>query len=377
MKQNFSVAMNGVMNHVSGAVDGSLALLGKQIEAVRRIDWEHPEVRVDYMVIGAVAAIAYLAYRNELPQQLLRLLLDHADGEMGIALLAAAAMNLALLVYIGRGWLNFSGVPGRRGQRGGSAVLAASEARRAGRDLSEERLARKTQELAAAVENISQGLVMFDGSARLVVCNRQYIDMYGLSAKIAAPGSKLRDILAYRIAKDGIEADATQLANVVQEMVRGGKAWRGTTTLPDGRSVNVLTTPLAGGGWVSTHEDATEAGRADRNLRRTEKFLASVIENVPTTVMIKDAQSLRYLLVNKAGERLFGLPRSKIIGKTAHELFPEPTADLIAGHDDQLLASGEEVALNRHEIDTPGGAHRLISATQLAIKTAPAPRNIC
>ena len=42
------------------------------------------------------------------------------------------------------------------------------------------RIARPEHALRRRLSNMSQGLVMFDGDARLVMCNRRYIDMYGL-----------------------------------------------------------------------------------------------------------------------------------------------------------------------------------------------------
>jgi len=129
-----------------------------------------------------------------------------------------------------------------------------------------------------------------------------------------------------------------------------------------------MTRPLEGGGWVATHEDITERRRAERHLQRTEKFLATVIENVPTTITVKDARDLKYLLINQAGERYFGLLRSEIVGRTAHDLFPQASADLIVSHDRQLLASKKEVFIDEHPVHTPAGEHRLVTARRLPIQ---------
>ena len=45
--------------------------------------------------------------------------------------------------------------------------------------------------MRGAINNMSQGLCMFDGNERLVVCNRRYMQMYNLSADIVTPGSTL------------------------------------------------------------------------------------------------------------------------------------------------------------------------------------------
>jgi PAS domain S-box-containing protein len=236
------------------------------------------------------------------------------------------------------------------------------------REEAQQQLNRKKHELDAAVENLPQGLVMFDNEARLVVCNGRYIEMYGLTSEIAAPARELREIIAYRIEKGTLTANASQLAGIVQETVRAGKPWRSVTELPDGRSIDIMTTPLSNGGWVATHEDITERRRAERQLLRTEMFLATVIESFPTAITIKDARSLKYLLTNRAGEKYFGLPRSEIIGKTAYELFPQVSADLLESHDQQLLESGKEIFVGEHAIDTPAGEHLLVTVRRLSIK---------
>ena len=49
--------------------------------------------------------------------------------------------------------------------------------------------------------------------------------------------------------------------------------------------------PIEGGGWVATHEDITERKRAERELEQTRAFLDTIIENVPSPIIVKDAQT--------------------------------------------------------------------------------------
>ena len=53
---------------------------------------------------------------------------------------------------------------------------------------SQQRLTLEKQRLDTAVNNMTQGLLLFDSSQRLVVCNQRYIEMYGLSADVIKPG---------------------------------------------------------------------------------------------------------------------------------------------------------------------------------------------
>ena len=67
-----------------------------------------------------------------------------------------------------------------------------------GHKLSNQMLELEKQRLDMAINNMSQGLLLFDSSERIVVCNRRYIEMYGLSTNVATPGCTLRDLLCHR-----------------------------------------------------------------------------------------------------------------------------------------------------------------------------------
>lgn len=53
---------------------------------------------------------------------------------------------------------------------------------------------KQTRLFRAALNNMTQGLCMFDSAARLVLCNQVYIDMYHLRLDHARPGTPLRDL---------------------------------------------------------------------------------------------------------------------------------------------------------------------------------------
>jgi len=88
---------------------------------------------------------------------------------------------------------------------------------------------------------------------------------------------------------------------------------------------------------------------------------------VPEAIVAKDARSLRYVFANRAAERLYGISRRDIMGKTARELFPQATAELIERYDAQLLAENREFEAGEHTIDTPGNGKRVVSVRRLPI----------
>ncbi len=99
-----------------------------------------------------------------------------------------------------------------------------------------------------------------------------------------------------------------------------------------------------------------------------QRFLLTVIENVPSTVIVKDARDLRYVLINKAGEKFYGLPRAQIIGRTAQELFPTAAAAAIAAQDQLLLQLAGGACVGTQMVETPANGFRHVMAQRLAIR---------
>jgi len=111
--------------------------------------------------------------------------------------------------------------------------------------------------LTDALDNMSQGLCMFDGHTRIVVVNNRYIDMYGLSPRIVRPGCTLKQLIQHRKSTGLFTGDVDAYCAQIIESVRAG-AHRGIyIPASDGRTVLAKNASLPGGGWISTHEDVT------------------------------------------------------------------------------------------------------------------------
>lgn len=121
------------------------------------------------------------------------------------------------------------------------------------------------QRLDTAINNMTQGLLLFDSSQRLVVCNQRYLEMYGLSAEILKPGCTFREVVAHRKATGSFEGDIDEYCSHVMRDI--GHRNSMVIEPPDGRSIQIINEPLADGGWVATHEDITERTRAEEQIR--------------------------------------------------------------------------------------------------------------
>src|SRR5204862_1666071 len=101
--------------------------------------------------------------------------------------------------------------------------------------------------------------------------------------------------------------------------------------------------------------------RRQRILERTEQFLATIIENIPEGIVAKDAQSLRYVFVNRAAEVMIGMSRSEIVGKTARELFSAQAAELIERRDRQLMEREQQLEPIVDTVENPVRGRRTIA----------------
>jgi PAS domain S-box-containing protein len=193
----------------------------------------------------------------------------------------------------------------------------------------------KTRQIAArfdtALNNMSQGLCFFDGQRRLIVCNRRYIDMYGLPPDSVQAGTTLREIVDLRFA-----------AGSFPKMTKDEYlAWRDNVAVSDkpsdtvvhlnnGRVFEIRHRPMRDRGWVATHEDVTErylaqqaladakaaAERAGREARIAHARLVDALDAIPEGLAVFDDQD-RYVLWNRQYANIYTDTRDVLApGKT-------------------------------------------------------------
>jgi methyl-accepting chemotaxis protein len=158
-----------------------------------------------------------------------------------------------------------------------------------------QRLRLHNQRMRVALDNMSQGLCMFDGSERLVLCNARYAEMYKLPPDIAKPGTTLTGLLEYRIASGSFSRDiGAYRTELLASMAQGA----GTTTevkSADGRTIFVSNRPMVGGGWVATHEDVTERrdAEAERAALAQQQQRRTMVEQAITAFRRRVEEHLR------------------------------------------------------------------------------------
>jgi len=140
--------------------------------------------------------------------------------------------------------------------------------------------------LDTVVNNMSQGVLMFDSQARLVFCNQRYIDMYGLSSEVAKAGCALQDLLAHRAAVGQFGGSPEDYIADLLEDIAAGKTSSVMVKSADGRVFSIVRNPIAGGGWIATHEDITDRQRAEERIVHMARHDA--LTDLPNRTMLRE-----------------------------------------------------------------------------------------
>ncbi len=98
-----------------------------------------------------------------------------------------------------------------------------------------------------------------------------------------------------------------------------------------------------------------ENRRLMERVQQNEKFLNNILENIPDIIFVKNAETLEFERINKAGEDFLGLSRENVIGKKIEDFLPEPEAEHCRKTDREairnccLIDIAEECIITRNE----------------------------
>ena len=118
---------------------------------------------------------------------------------------------------------------------------------------------------------------------------------------------------------------------------------------------------------VLVARDISDRKIAEEQLRETQTFLNTVVENIPTFVFVKEAEDLQFVLWNKAGEELTGFSVEEMKGKNDYDFFPAEQAKLYTTKDREALASGKLVDIPEEPIQTRYKGERFLHTKKIPI----------
>ena len=102
-------------------------------------------------------------------------------------------------------------------------------------------------------------------------------------------------------------------------------------------------------------QEMDEKKSIEKELKESNIFLDTILKNAPNMIFVKDAKSLRFVHINKDGEKLFGLPKREILGKNDYDLVPADQAERITKLDKETLEKRTLLDIYEEKITTKGG----------------------
>jgi diguanylate cyclase (GGDEF)-like protein/PAS domain S-box-containing protein len=229
--------------------------------------------------------------------------------------------------------------------------------------------------LDTAVNNMTQGLTLFDESGRLDVCNQRYIEMYGLSADIVKPGCHFRDLMAHRLEIGSIEGEVDQVCStILLDMALNKTIVRQT---PDGRSIQITYRQVEGSGWVATHEDITDRKQSEDRVAYLAHYDA--LTGLPNRTLFQDRLQQELCKI-QGGEQIALLYIDIDEFKSVNDSLGHPVGDeLLKGvalrlsrciGETDLIArlGGDEFAIVQTGIQNPADVTDLVSRIHEAIR---------
>ncbi len=115
------------------------------------------------------------------------------------------------------------------------------------------------------------------------------------------------------------------------------------------------------------HESREELAKRSTELLAANRFLDSIIENIPNMIFIKDAVELKFVRFNRAGENLLGYSRDQLLGKSDHDLFPKDESDHFVAKDREVLASGRALEIAEEPVQTADKGIRLLRTKKVVV----------
>jgi diguanylate cyclase (GGDEF)-like protein len=238
------------------------------------------------------------------------------------------------------------------------------------------KLSEKSQHLDTAINNMTQGLLLFDSSGHLVICNRRYIEMFGLSTDVVKPGCHLRDLIRHRHERGSFVGDVD--AYCARFLDPNGSLVQDTiTSTPDGRTIRLIFKRSPDGGWATTLEDVTEGRRDQARIEHLAHYDA--LTNLPNRSLFqRHAEGLLLETEGRGFAILYiDIDEFKRINDTLGHLIGDEFLKGVAerlrqsvGPEDFIARlGGDEFAILQHSIESAEDVHALLARIYQALRT--------
>ncbi len=130
--------------------------------------------------------------------------------------------------------------------------------------------------LQIALDQMEEGITVFDKDFRLTCWNRQYRTLFDLPDEMGQVGVSLDRILRYLANRGDIGHDA--IVSVLDRLTNFGAPWQ-IALKTSGRTIELRSNPMPDGGLVATYADITARVESDIALKRVNETLEQRVRN--------------------------------------------------------------------------------------------------
>ena len=242
---------------------------------------------------------------------------------------------------------------------------------------SERRLALEKERRDTAINNMTQGLLLYDRDNRIVLLNQRYLDMFDLPPEVVKPGMHFRELITYRKAVGSFKGNIDAFCDGILHNISLFKVSHNLVEGNDGRLIESVTQPLKNGEWVATLEDVTERRRAAQKIAHLAHYDA--LTNLPNRVLfrerlemelerIKPGEQLAMLYIDidefKAVNDSLGHP----VGDELLKAVAQRLRDCVGETDFVARLGGDEFAIVQTDIEQPSDVMGLVNRIYEAIR---------
>jgi two-component system cell cycle sensor histidine kinase PleC len=152
-------------------------------------------------------------------------------------------------------------------------------------------LAEKTLVLETTLENMSQGISVYDTDLKLVAFNRRFVELFSYPPGFLYIGKPYQDIALFKARRgDYGPGDVERHVRKRVTEKRDGETGRHEFILPDGTHIGASRETMPDGGSVTTFTDITSPKRAEEALRASQRCLKERLAELQDAKQRSDAQ---------------------------------------------------------------------------------------
>ncbi len=202
----------------------------------------------------------------------------------------------------------------------------------------------------AALDSMSEGVMVVDAGLQVQIASGQVNRLIGLPADIDLVGMQFPDVVALQRRYGSYGPDGVLLP---PEVRRSDDAPphpahappRYQRRLPDGRTIEIRTRAIPGGGWVRTYIDVSDLEETRRRAAESQTMLREIVDSLDAALVVYDRDD-RFVMSNRRFHEIYPHhpPDSELVGRSFEDLLRKTVADGIFSSDEMRRDPERQIA---------------------------------